>query len=224
MSEELNPDNKLSPQELAKHLRHPEGETGKAVGIQMNKGNKHICLNSYKILNAQDGERILEIGMGNGYFISDLFQMADNIKYIGLDFSPTMIEEAKNINQKLIDSGKVDFIESSIATLPFDDDSIDAIITTNTLYFWPKPSENIKELLRILKPGGRILIGYRSKSFMDKIELANYGFTKYEQKDVESLLSSSGCSYSETTTLDEPELKFDGEPMKMTGFYTVGIK
>ena len=99
MSEELNPDNKLSPQELAKHLRRPEGETGKAVGIQMNKGNKHICLNSYKILNAQDGERILEIGMGNGYFISDLFQMADNIKYIGLDFSPTMIEEAKNINQ-----------------------------------------------------------------------------------------------------------------------------
>ena len=38
----------------------------------MNLGNKQINLNSYQLLNPKAGERLLEIGMGNGYFIPDL--------------------------------------------------------------------------------------------------------------------------------------------------------
>ncbi len=69
MAEKFDGDVKLRPKELAKQLRKPTGEKGKEVGLQMNKGNKHICLNSYKILNPNKGDAVLEIGMGMGFLL-----------------------------------------------------------------------------------------------------------------------------------------------------------
>lgn len=224
MTEKFNPDNDLTPKELAKQLRLPEGETGKQIGLQMNKGNKHICLNSYKVLNPKNGDRILEIGMGNGFFIKDLLLMATGLKYMGVDFSATMVHEANLINKELIDAGHIQFKQASIEKLPFNDNSFDSITTTNTLYFWPQPVQNALELLRVLKPNGKLLIAYRSKSFMDQIEFSKHGFEKYEIQDVESLLREIGLKQISTQRIEEPALEFDGEVIQMEGIYTAGIK
>ncbi|MBL4559954.1 MAG: class I SAM-dependent methyltransferase [Labilibaculum sp.] len=224
MTEKFNPDNDLTPKELAKQLRLPEGETGKQIGLQMNKGNKHICLNSYKVLNPKNGDHILEIGMGNGFFIKDLLLMATGLKYTGVDFSATMIHEANLINKELIDAGHIQFKQASIEKLPFNDSSFDSITTTNTLYFWPQPVQNAQELLRVLKPNGKLLIAYRSKNFMDQIEFSKHGFEKYEIQDVESLLREIGLKQINTQIIEEPALEFDGEVIQMEGIYTAGIK
>jgi ubiquinone/menaquinone biosynthesis C-methylase UbiE len=223
MSEKFNISN-LSKKELAIQLRKPVGNDGKEVGKQMNKGNKYICLNSYKILNPQKNSLVLEIGMGNGLFIKDLLNNASNIKYIGLDFSQVMIDEATELNQNLIDEQKVSFINGSVNSLPFKDNSIDYITTTNTVYFWPSLKENAKEIYRVLKPNGKVLIGYRSKDLMDKIELANYGFNKYTKDEIEALLKDTGFRKIATEIIAEPNLDFDGKPIEMEGFYSIGIK
>ena len=224
MAEKFNPDSNLSPKELAGHLRQPSGEIGIQVGIQMNKGNKHICLNSYELLNPQNGNHVLEIGMGNGFFVKNLVAMANNLKYTGVDFSATMVKEANVLNKELVDKKKVIFKEGSINKLPLEDNIFDGITTTNTLYFWPQPTNNIKELFRVLKPNGKLLIAYRSKSCMDQLELAKHGFEKYEYQEVESLLQSAGFKDISTQTISEPALEFDGKPYQMEGFFTTGIK
>ena len=214
----------LSISELATQLRHPNGDDGKEVGRQMNKGNKHICLNSYKVLRPQSNSLILEIGMGNGLFVKDLLRLAHNLKYIGLDFSQTMIDEARILNKALIEAEKVSFINGSVENLPFEDNSIDYITTTNTIYFWPNLKENTKEIYRVLKPNGKILIGYRSKAFMNKIELTQHGFNKFTKKEIEDVLHSTGFLNIDTNIISEPDLEFDGKPMKMEGVYSSGIK
>lgn len=224
MAEKFNSDTNLSPRELASHLRQPNGETGIQVGLQMNKGNRHICLNSYQMLNPQNGNHILEIGMGNGFFVNSLITLANNLKYTGVDFSATMVNEANLLNEKLIKSGSVVFEEASIEKLPFKDNSFDRITTTNTLYFWPQPVNNVKELLRVLKPNGKLLIAYRSKNCMDQLELAKHGFEKYENHDVENLLRNVGFKNILTQTIKEPELEFDGKAFQMEGIFTTGIK
>ncbi len=224
MAEKFNSDTELSPKELASHLRKPNGETGKQVGVFMNKGNKHICLNSYQILNPKNGDHILEIGMGNGFFVNHLLSMESNLKYTGVDFSDTMVKEANLINKELIDKKRVVFKEASIEKLPFTDNSFDSITTTNTIYFWPQPTRNISELIRVLKPNGKLLIAYRSKSCMDQLELAKHGFEKYENQDVESLLKNAGFKAISTETIKEPELEFDGKAFQMVGIYTTAIK
>lgn len=224
MANKFNEDTGLDNQELAKQLRKPEGESGKQVGEQMNKGNKHICLNSYQLLKPKANEHILEIGMGNGFFIQDLFQMAENLTYTGIDFSPTMIVEATALNQDKVTSGQVTFTQASIEKLPVEDNQIDAITTTNTVYFWPEAKENAKELYRILKSGGRVLIAYRDKGCMDKIKLTEFGFNKYSINEVEQFLVTAGFMDVKTEKVVEPALDFDGEALKMEGYFTTGTK
>ena len=92
------------------------------------------------------------------------------------------------------------------------------------IYFWPNPSANAKELLRVLKPGGKLLIGYRGKDCMDQLELAKYNFEKYKIEDVENLINSAGFNKVVSEIIDEPELKFGGEVRQMKGIYTTGEK
>lgn len=223
MPEKFNPSD-LTPKLIAKHLRQPDGEIGKQVGLEMNKSNQYICMNSYKLLEVEDGNHVLEIGMGNGFFVKDLLQMAAKIHYSGVDFSPTMVAEAKEMNQNFMETGQVDFKQASIEKLPFEDNCFDCITSTNTLYFWPKPTENVRELLRVLKPGGKLLLAYRSKACMDQLEIAKHGFEKYEHQDVEHLLSNAGFKELNTQTIKEPQLEFDGKAFQIEGIYTTGIK
>lgn len=223
-NQKINPDNKLTPKELAEQLREPIGEIGKEVGKQMNEGNRHICLNSYKLLNPKKGDKILEVGMGNGFFVKDLFDMVSNLNYVGVDYSSTMVNEAALLNKEFIDLGKVEFKQASIEKLPFENNVFDCFTTTNTLYFWPHPENNLKEVLRVLKPGGKLLIAYRPKSLMDQIELSKFGFEKYEANEVEHLLNKSGFNDVNSQIIEEPELEFDEKSFKMIGIYTMGNK
>jgi len=214
----------LSMQEIAKHLRKPSGKNGKEVAKQMNKGNQHLCLNSYKLLKPKPNSLILEIGMGNGFFTKDLMGLNHNLEYIGLDFSQTMVDEAIRLNQKLIDSGKVSFIKGSIENLPFKDNSIDYITTTNTIYFWPDLSKNARELYRVLNPNGKILIAYRPKKVLDNLEVSNYGFNKYTKNEVESLLAEVGFKNISSKEISEPDFHIQGKSLQMIGLYSTGIK
>ncbi|MFT7611732.1 MAG: ubiquinone/menaquinone biosynthesis C-methylase UbiE [Parvicellaceae bacterium] len=150
--------------------------------------------------------------------------MARNLKYTGVDFSPTMGKEANLINKAMIATESVIFREASIEKLPFKDNSFDSITTTNTLYFWPHPISNIRELLRVLKPKGKLLIAYRSKSWIDQLEIAKYRFEKYENQDVENLLHNSGFKNISTQTIKEPDLEFEGKALQMEGIFTTRIK
>lgn len=210
----------LSVQEMASQLRQPSGEIAKEVGKQMNQGNEHICKNAYDLCDLQNGESVLEIGMGNGFFVKEFLKDKPLSKYFGADFSPKMVSESVENNLDLVKSRQVEFIEASIEKLPFSDSSFDKIVTVNTLYFWPNPEENAKELLRILKPNGTLLIGYRHKSLMDKIPFTQHGFTTYTETDVEQLLNEAGFTDISTSQISEPELDFGGTLFSMTGYYT----
>lgn len=224
MAEKFNSEESLSPKELAQHLRKPTGEKGKEIAEQMNKGNKEICLNTYKVLNPENGNKILEIGMGNGFFVQDLLYMAEDLYYVGADFSPEMVDEAKRINENFINLGKAHFICASIDKIPFEADSFDCITTTNTIYFWHNPNESLIEILRVLKPGGKFLCAYRSKSCMDQIAFTKHGFTKFTSSSVESLFSENGFNNVTTEIIKESDLEFDGQPFEMAGIYTSGFK
>lgn len=223
MTRKFNP-SALSPKDLAKHLRQPDGEIGKQIGLEMNKSNLHICINSYKVLAVENNNHILEIGMGNGFYIKDLLKMAENLRYTGIDYSHTMLSEAKEINKKFIAKAQVNLKQASIEALPFPDNTFDCITTTNTIYFWPHPEKNIKELFRVLKTGGKLLLAYRSKSCMDQLELAKHGFEKYESKDVEVLLENAFFKKVHTQIIKEPALEFDQKTFQMNGIYTSAIK
>lgn len=214
----------LDPSVLAKHLRKPEGKIGIEVAENMNVGNRGICLNTYGLLELKAHDHVLEIGMGNGRFVSDLFDKEPNIYYTGIDYSSTMVHEASAINQELVLANKVDFIEASVSKLPLNDHSIDHITTTNTIYFWPQAQEDVSELFRVLKSKGKLVIGYRDKTFLSSLKVTKHGFTKYTQNEVETLLIKTGFKNVHTKIIQEDTIIYEGQEITLEGVFTIGEK
>jgi SAM-dependent methyltransferase len=61
-------------------------------------------------------------------------------------------------NQQFVQMGRVEIRQSSVSCLPFSESMFDLVTAVNTHYFWPDLAMDIQEILRVLKPGGKLII------------------------------------------------------------------
>jgi ubiquinone/menaquinone biosynthesis C-methylase UbiE len=200
----------LQLQSIAQQLRKPEGEQGIMVGSMMNEGNRIINEYVLETLNAQPGEKILEIGMGNGYFVKDIVSTASNIEYAGCDYSETMIAEANEMNKDLVEACKARFHLVKADKLPFEDASFDKAFCVNVIYFWQQPENELAEIRRVLRPGGKFIIGIRPKNAMQKMPFTKYGFTMYSKDELTALLEANSFSLINVFEKQEPPQEVNG--------------
>lgn len=185
----------MSEQELksfASQLRCPEGEEGITMGERMNSSNGNMIQSAIDALEWRDHDFVVEIGPGNGYHIQDILKRADAITYKGIDISETMIHDATQRNKKLVDAGLVSFQLTSAEIIPLPDTYADKLITVNTIYFWPNPLAYLKEITRVLKPGGQLAIAFATESFMKNLPFVQYGFELYTADKVSMILLEAG--------------------------------
>ena len=197
---------------IASQLRLPEGAIGKEVGATMNKGNRLMNLEAIKHLGISDNDNILEIGMGNGFFVKDILSAANDVNYYGCDFSGTMVEEAILLNKSY--EKNAHFLLAQAASLPFEDGFFIKVLTVNTIYFWENPSQTLAEIRRVLKPNGSLIISLRPKSLMDKLPFTEFGFTTYTKDNAVNLLGTNHFEIISAIEYDDDDLKFAGEIYK----------
>lgn len=200
---------------VASQLRKPDGEMGVKVGEMMNKGNLHINMNTLERISPAKGDTILEIGMGNGEFVKEILSVDTSIRYVGCDYSSTMIDEATLRNADYVAAGRAQFILCSADSLPFEDGAFDKVFTINTVYFWSDPTKELAEIARVLKQGGEFTISIRSKSSMQTVPFTQYGFTLYSQEELETLLKANGYSITKSEVVLEPAFEMNGEMIQV---------
>lgn len=210
--------------EMASQLRKPEGETGIKTGEWMNTGNLHINKDTLKTLNAGKEDTILEIGMGNGFFVNEILQHKPLVKYTGCDFSDVMVWEAEKHNSEWIKKGQAVFLHTNINSLPLENETFDKIFTINTIYFWEDEKNVLAELKRILKPGGIVIIALRPKRQMLHYPFIKYGFNLFSKEDVVLALTKAGFSISEIKENPEPDFEINGEIIKMENLLITALK
>lgn len=195
--------------EVGRQLRKPEGEIGREVGRRMNVSNRNINLFAIDALDAQPQDRILEIGMGNGYFVKDIL-CDPSIGYTGCDYSEVMIEEATSINKELVEAGRARFEFGRATELPFPDASFTKVLTVNTIYFWDEPAQVLAEIRRVLVPGGVLCVALRPKLQVAALPFAREGFTGYTAEAAQNLLQAHGFMQVQLLTQDEPPQEIEG--------------
>lgn len=195
---------KMTAGEAAKQLRQPVGEDGVTMGIQMSKANRLIYDMTLGNLGLKPGDRVLEIGMGNGHFIPALFEQEATIHYTGLDYSEVMVREAIASNKDRVNDGKVSILEGTADNLPFSDLYFNKVFAVNVLYFWDPPVVSLREIYRVLQPGGEVLLAFRSKRTMERLPFVDHGFTLYEAEDVKEILQNIGFQVGDTESAVEP--------------------
>ncbi|RIV24970.1 methyltransferase domain-containing protein [Fibrisoma montanum] len=208
--------------QIAGQLRQPHGDAGIEVGQRMNVGNEIINRRAIAQLTVQPDDRVLELGPGNGYFAREIVTVHPSVRYVGCDFSNVMIEQARQLNIDLVQSGQAQFILRADATLPFADASFEKVLTINTLYFWDDPAAELAEIRRVLVPGGRIVIGIRPRRVMEQMAFVQYGFTTYAPEEAADLLTKNGFKLTSLTDEPEPDQIFFGKSIAMASVLLCG--
>ncbi len=175
---------------FSKQARQPSGIFGRFYMSRVfEKGNAELNSFIKETLSLRENDQILEIGFGTGKLLKQIADNLDKGIIEGVDFSETMTSMAKKKNKKHINNGKVKIHMGSFDELPFDDNSFDKIFSVNTIYFWDNPKATISKISRLLKPGGKIVLGFHAKNEMEKMPLNQDVFQYYSTNDVTKLLS-----------------------------------
>ena len=98
------------------------------------------------------GDRVLDVGCGTG--VVAVTAARCGAQATGLDLTPVLLERARE--NALIAQVEADFIEGDAENLPFADASFDVVLSQLGHMFAPRPDVAVAEMLRVLKPGGRL--------------------------------------------------------------------
>lgn len=101
---------------------------------------------------------ILDVGCGGGRTIQKLAALATEGKVCGVDYSLGSVAASRAKNAKLIEADRVEITRASVSQLPFPNDHFDLVTAVETQYYWPNVVKDMQEILRVLKPGGKLMV------------------------------------------------------------------
>jgi arsenite methyltransferase len=87
---------------------------------------------------------------------------------------------------------RLQILRGSVSSLPFADRRFDCALTVHAIYFWPDPGEGLREIHRVLKPGGRLLIASECPEDLGRRAYARHGFRIYRDGELAGLLREAG--------------------------------
>jgi ubiquinone/menaquinone biosynthesis C-methylase UbiE len=101
---------------------------------------------------------ILDLGCGGGRTVSKLAAIATQGKVYGVDHSHESVVVAGKTNREWIKMGRVEIREGSVSQLPFSEGAFDLVTAVETHFWWPKLPADMREVFRVTKPGGMLII------------------------------------------------------------------
>lgn len=163
-------------------------------------GHRDFYRNTAKVLDLGQDDRLLEVGFASGYFIK---KYASNVARIaGIDLSPDMVSLASRVNRELVQMGKAEFRVGDVQSLPYGDREFTAVVGIETFFFWSDPVGSLREIWRVLEPGGRLVVemAYNREDGLDHSEEARkMGFVLYGEDETRGMLEEAGFSDVEFT-------------------------
>lgn len=176
---------------IAGQLRRPSGIAAPFMAFILDRANRRINERAVQRLTVGPDQDVLEIGFGGGATLGRLLS-STNGRVAGIELSGPMLRRARRRFRRQLEQGRLELREASVSTLPYGDATFDRVVTVNTIYFWPDQEEGLREIARVLRPGGRLVVATVAKEEMDKRSFTAHGFTKFSQEQLCRLLERAG--------------------------------
>ena len=203
---------------LAAQMWHPHGIMGRMVATHMNKCNLRMNLETIAQIQPKPDDNILEIGMGNGYYVKNILSQSKLTKYFGIDISNTMVNESILLNERLVLNNQALFIQANASNLPFIDEYFDTVFTVNTIYFWNDIQIVLSEVRRVLKTNGTFVLSLRPRSIMGRLPMTKYGFQNFSNEKIIESLESNGFTPIKVTEKKDAAITFNDQTFENAYF------
>lgn len=158
----------ISKDDLVKSCANPKGEAGLQTIERMNVSHEPLTEWGLSHITIGLDDQILDVGCGGGMALSKVNGLNPKGKCFGVDISALSLAEAGKLNRKAVEEGHMVLRESGVSTLPFADRCMDVVISIESFYFWPDPACDLKEIVRVLKEGGSLMIALEYNADMEK--------------------------------------------------------
>lgn len=101
---------------------------------------------------------LVDVGCGPGYLAYNIAKSLPDLHIIGVDIAEDMIQRATDKLSSPSFNEQVEFRQGDAQKLPFQDNSVDFVVTTLSLHHWRNAQEALDEIYRVLRVGGQLLL------------------------------------------------------------------
>lgn len=190
---------------VAGQLGRPHGILSPLVARALNRGNERAIAAAVESAEIRRGAVAADIGFGGGVGLHLLLdRVGDDGVVHGIEIADDMLRRARSRFGRDVASGRLRLSSGSLTELPLDDNSVDALITLNTVYFITELDAACAELARVLRPGGRAVIGIGDPEVMAQLPFTPHGFTIRPVGEIAAALQNSGLQVEQHRIDEKP--------------------
>ena len=182
---------------VTRQCRKPSPWLGRVFLWIMNRSHHGVTAWGLEHVTIAENATVLDVGCGGGRTVQTLAAIAREGFVYGVDYSRESVAAARRTNAAAIQAGRVDVLQATVSRLPFPAATFDLVTAVETMYYWPDPVADLREIGRVLKPGGQVLIiaeTYRGRRFdaLYRPAMALLRATYLNLEEHRELLSSAG--------------------------------
>ncbi len=147
---------KTPPQET--QCKKPKGFFGRLTLWRMNKSHSKLTDWGLTHITVESGFTVLDVGCGGGRTVSKLAAIAARGNVHGIDYAEESVAASRRHNAEAIRAGRVEIHLADVGKLPFPDNTYDLVTGVETHFWWPDIAAGVREIRRVLKPGGTLIL------------------------------------------------------------------
>lgn len=176
----------------ARQSSRPQGALGRLWGPLLDRSTQTANRHALEALALRGDDDVLEIGFGGGRLLSHILESA-NGRIAGLELSETMIRRAQRRFRDEIESERLRVVRGDAAArIPFADGSFDWVVSVHTIYFWPDVHAGLREIARVLRPTGTLVLATATQEFLSRRRMSQHGYRLFTDQELRDGLTSAG--------------------------------
>lgn len=168
---------------LARQFARPSGWIGRyLIAPWLDRISVEMNLVALDQLDPAPSDYVLEIGFGGGGLIALL--LGSGVSRIdAVDVSEAALKRAAERFASEVRDGRLRLASGSVEAVPLGDSTVDKAISVNSLYFWKDLPKAMRELARVVRPGGRLVLCFEPPATLRKWPGHRHGFALYDVGD-----------------------------------------
>ena len=175
---------------LARQLGNPSRITGKFAAFVWNQRNSALNDVVFDRLTLETTDRVLEIGFGGGYLLGRISEIVTAGLVAGVDISPAMLAQCEKRFRTQIRAGALELKCAPAESLTYPSGYFTKVCSTNSIFYWQDIERAMSEIVRVLRPGGNVVLCFTNKNSLAKKSFAE-NIRLVEADEIQALMAAT---------------------------------